>query len=316
MIHDASIALLEAANNSDPAPTGPSALATSEGAALVPNQGPDGVPSGDSIYTPATAQISTYIVKDGDTLSQIAQSYGVTINTIVWANNLGSTKAIHPGETLVILPVSGIEHTVVKGDTLGSLAKKFGGSASDIADFNGLTSDAPLVAGSVVIIPGGEITAITPATSGTGAKPGRRVGQKNPYRGGSGPEIDGYYVNPVPGALLTQGLHGENAVDLAIARGTPVHAAAAGTVIIAVGGGGWHGGYGNYVVIAHANGTQTLYSHESRVIVQPGQSVVQGEIIGYVGMTGDATGPHVHFEVRGALQPFADCPVGSVCEPK
>jgi murein DD-endopeptidase MepM/ murein hydrolase activator NlpD len=152
-------------------------------------------------------------------------------------------------------------------------------------------------------------------SSGTSSGGGAKIGAPNPYRGGSGPEIDGYYANPVPGAELSQSIHGWNAVDLAIARGTPIHAAANGTVIIARSG-GWNGGYGSYVVISHPNGTETLYAHMSKVSASVGQAVSQDAIIGYVGMTGDATGPHVHFEVRGAQNPFVNCPVGAVCQPE
>ena len=77
-------------------------------------------------------------------------------------------------------------------------------------------------------------------------------------------------------------------------------AAADGTVIIARNNGAWNGGYGNYVVITHNNGTQTLYSHMKNTIVSSGQSVLSGQIIGYVGSTGLSTGAHLHFEVRGA----------------
>lgn len=291
-----------------------------EGSALLADAGPIGTYA--NVASTTSDRISLYIVRDGDTLSQIADMFGVSINTLVWANDLGSSKAIHPGQTLVILPVSGVKHVVAKGDTLASLAKKYGGAASDISDFNGLDSAAPLAIGSTVIIPNGEISApvssgTTGTKSGTKSSGGKKSGSipANPFRGGSGPEIDGYYADPVPGALLTQGLHGLNAVDLAAPKGTPIHAAARGVVIISRANGAWNGGYGNYVVIAHNNGTQSLYAHMSRDIVQVGQEVAQNDIIGYVGTTGLSTGPHVHFEVRGARQPFADCPEGSVCLP-
>ena len=84
----------------------------------------------------------------------------------------------------------------------------------------------------------------------------------------------------------------------------PVRAAAAGTVIVASGAGGWGGGYGKYIVIKHSNGVQTLYGHLSQVTVSVGETVTSGENIGKCGNTGKSTGPHLHFEVRGAKNSF------------
>lgn len=334
VVPDGSLPLLAAAVNSDPNPDkGGNTVALTTGSALIADQGPEGTP--DINVTPKSTIISSYVVKNGDTLSEIAQSFGVTQNTILWANDLKSATDIHPGDVLTILPVSGIQHTVVKGETLASLAKKYSGDANDIASYNGLDSSASLAVGSVVLIPNGELEATaasTPAKTSSGTKhhssssshsssvPGDTT--NNPYRGGSGAEIDNYYVNPVPGALLTQGLHGENAVDLGIAKGTPIHAAAAGTIIVSKDNGGYNGGYGNYVVIGHPNGTQTLYAHMTSTATSVGETVAQGAIIGYVGMTGDATGPHLHFEVRGARNPFVTsineglCHLYKVCVPQ
>jgi murein DD-endopeptidase MepM/ murein hydrolase activator NlpD len=83
-------------------------------------------------------------------------------------------------------------------------------------------------------------------------------------------------------------------VDIAAPTGTPIWAAAAGTVIYA----GWLGGYGNLVVVDHGNGLATAYGHASAILVAVGQSVSQGETIALVGSTGNSTGPHLHFEVR------------------
>ena len=93
-------------------------------------------------------------------------------------------------------------------------------------------------------------------------------------------------------------------LDLAAPIGTPILASAAGDVIVAKEG-GWNAGYGNYVVIQHDNGSETLYAHQSKVVVSQGEHVVQGQVIGYVGTTGKSTGPHVHFEIRdGIRNPF------------
>ena len=109
-------------------------------------------------------------------------------------------------------------------------------------------------------------------------------------------------MRPVTGPR-SQGIHGYNGVDIAGSCGGQIRAAAAGTVIVSKGY-GWNGGYGIYVVITHANGTQTLYAHNATNWVISGQYVAQGQIIGTVGSTGRSTGCHVHFEVRGAKNPF------------
>jgi len=255
--------------------------------------GPSGTIADVASFVPPD-RISVYVVRQGDTLSEIADMFDVSINTIIWANDLGNARDVHPGDTLVILPVSGIERTIVKGDTLKSLAKKYGANADEIAQFNGLDSTVPLVVGSTIIIPGGEIA--TPVTNTNSPV----VRESN--SSGSGSVSNGYFNNPVPGGIITQGLHGWNSVDIGAARGTPIYAAANGIVIIARANGAWNGGYGNYVVVSHSNGSQTLYSHMKSVVVSSGQSILRGQIIGYVGASGLATGPHLHFQKKGFLR--------------
>jgi murein DD-endopeptidase MepM/ murein hydrolase activator NlpD len=106
-------------------------------------------------------------------------------------------------------------------------------------------------------------------------------------------------------------LHNYNAVDIANSCGTPVVAAADGIVVpdpnIPDVAGGWNGGYGNFVLIEHSFGTgiYTRYAHLSQILVQIGDLVKQGQEIGLMGESGEATGCHVHFEVIGAQNPFA-----------
>lgn len=304
---------LRAPLNSNPNSSAPIAFITSSGSALVSSGGLNGtIAEIESSIPPG--RISVHVVVKDDNLLGIAAMFGVSVDTIVWANNLSSASAVLTiGDMLIILPVSGIERTVVKGDTLKSLASKYGGDADEIAQFNGLDPAVPLKVGSPIIIPGGEIVAPAPRARSSSAPRA-----PEPYLGGGGPVLTGYFSNPVPGGVITQGLHGWNGVDIGAARGTPIYAAANGTVIIVRNNGAWNGGYGNYVVIKHdENGSQTLYSHMKNAIVSAGQSVSGGQtIIGYVGATGHASGPHLHFEVRGALNPFRNCRVGSVCSPQ
>ena len=140
------------------------------------------------------------------------------------------------------------------------------------------------------MVPGGEIEAPTPT---------RTYSQTTVATGGG----SSGFVHPLPGSIRTQGIHGYNGIDFGAPVGTPVRAAAAGSVIVAKGS-GWNGGYGLYVVVKHGNGTQTLYAHMSRLAVSSGSNVSAGQTIGYVGNTGRSTGSHLHFEVRGARNPF------------
>jgi LysM repeat protein len=234
-------------------------------------------------------EISVYTVREGDTLSHIAEMYGVTANTILWANDLPRATAIQAGQTLVILPVAGVQHVVKKGDTLAALAKKYDGDLEEIMAYNQITSNTELVIGETIVIPGGVIS--IPSTVAT---PTKIAGSSS-----SG----GWLTHPIPGGIKTQGIHGYNAVDFGASLGTAIRAAGAGEVIVSRSS-GWNGGYGQYIVIRHKNGAQTLYAHLSRNDVGVGTYVSQGQVIGASGNTGRSTGPHLHFEVRGAGNPF------------
>jgi LysM repeat protein len=283
------IELLRPALNTNPNPAkGGGDTTIVGGVALLPESGPLGT-AADIIEGNPHGSISIYIVREGDTLSQIAKMFGVSINTVAWANNLKS-GVIRPGDTLVILPISGVQHTIAKGDTLASVAKKYKTDAREVALFNNLTENTALAVGDTLIIPDGELSAPT-LTIGPRA------------RGTTGPDYGDYYLRPILGGRRTQGLHGYNSIDLANYYGAPVLASAAGQVLVARDS-GWNGGYGKYIVIAHPNGTQTLYSHLSQVQTYAGKLVVRGEVIGALGSTGNSTGPHLHFEIRGAKNPF------------
>ena len=286
------VTLLRAALNPDPNPAkGGGDVKIADGSALVSDNGPLGT-RGDIAPVPRLEQISVYVVREGDSLSQIANLFNVTTDTIIWANDIGKGGVIHEGQVLVILPVSGVQYTVQKGDTLASIAKKYSVEAEEIISFNEIHEGHILAVGDSIIIPDGKVPQSYSTTPTTGAI----------VRGATSPSVDGYYASPVQGYKKSQGLHGYNAVDLAAPTGTPILASAMGEVIISRTG--WNGGYGNYVVIAHSNGTQTVYAHNSSNIVYAGQTVVQGQVIGYVGSTGRSTGAHLHFEVRGAKNPF------------
>ena len=282
------MSLLEGYLNINPTGTGGAEIAIVDSTALESN-GSDSEVFVD-LGKSGTGEISIYVVRGGDTLSEIAEMFGVSSNTIVWANDIKG-GLIKEGQELVILPISGVRHVVKSGDTLQSITTKYKADFDDILSYNGLAFDTKIKPGDIVIIPDGVISATASAIA-------QSPNQLN--------VASGYYLRPINGGIKSQGIHGFNGVDLAPScrcSGDSIFAAASGTVIIARTS-GYNGGYGLYVAIKHANGTQTVYGHMSKVNVSVGQSVTQGQVIGAVGNTGRSTGPHVHFEVRGAKNPF------------
>lgn len=110
----------------------------------------------------------TYAVRDGDTVGSIAAANGISVNTILWTNNLTETTLIKPGDKLAILPVTGTRHKVQRGDSLDSIAKKYGADSQKILAFNELTADGSIKEGQEIIIPDGYISA--PAAGATGTR--------------------------------------------------------------------------------------------------------------------------------------------------
>ena len=120
------------------------------------------------------------------------------------------------------------------------------------------------------------------------------------------------WVHPAPGAVITQGAHGvSGGVDFGAPVGTTVVASDGGTVIKA--SAGYNGGYGTVVEIDHHDGTTSRYAHLSTTLVSAGQTVDPGHALGYIGMTGKTSGPHLHFEIHGGSNQFASCGYLSRC---
>ncbi|MBA2381111.1 MAG: M23 family metallopeptidase [Chloroflexi bacterium] len=255
----------------------------------------------DTTVTDGKALMRTYRVRSGDTLTGIANKFDVSMMTVWWANHLKAKDDLHIGQTLTIPPVSGVVVTVTAADTLETLAMKFGVEPADIIDTNQL-ADPNLVVGQTLTIPGARSKAIStpkpkattkPAPSRTTSGGGGTTRPPAQYSGGK-------FAWPVAGGYISQYFHyGHYAIDIAADSGTRVMAAAGGTVTFA----GWKNNGGGYQVwIAHGSGLYTTYNHMSSVAVGRGQHVSRGQQVGRVGMTGRASGPHLHFEVwRGPI---------------
>ncbi len=304
------ISFLEATPNLDPNNAVGGGDINMSDTALYPEISPAGQTIAEIEADENQGKVSLYVVRKDDTLPQIAILFDVTVNTILWANDLEKGATIRSGQILVILPVNGVQHSVKKGDTIESIARKYKGDKTEIREFNDIGAGHILAVGDIIIIPGGiEVSIETPESTSVVAVPktarSRMIAKY--------PSHEGYYTHPFPTMVRkSQKIHGFNGVDLAGRIGEAILAAADGVVVISRSG--WNGGYGNYIIIEHSNGTQTLYGHMNALYVAPGVRVDKGQSIGEVGNTGRVfpkpsttcpqCGAHLHFEVRGARNPF------------
>jgi murein DD-endopeptidase MepM/ murein hydrolase activator NlpD len=238
-------------------------------------------------------EIITYTVEAGDTLYGISEKFNISAETLMWANGLEQNPdLLRLGQELAVLPVNGVYHTVQSGDTVDSVAKKYKAKPEDVLNFplNNLTPrNQSLAVGQKIVVPGGSKPYV--------ARQVQVYSGAAPAGAGRG---SGRLVWPASGSI-SQGFRAyHRAIDIASYVGNPVRAADSGYVAVA----GWSNlGYGYYIVLDHGNGTQTLYAHLSRFLVNAGDSVGQGTVIGHVGSTGNSTGAHLHFEViRGGVQ--------------
>jgi len=241
-------------------------------------------------------EIIEYTVQSGDSLTSIAEKFNISLETLLWANDLNKNSKIKPNQSLVILPVSGVIHYVKKGDTLAGIAKTYKSEVSKIIAFNELSEEDDIYIGDILVIPDGVIP----------SKPKQQIAKKS-LPSNQIPITSSYFIVPVSSPyLITQGLHWYNAVDLGHPGGScgkPVFAGASGEVVKTKYG--WNAGAGNNVSILHPNGVVTVYYHLQTILVKPGQEVLPGDQIGTMGKTGITTGCHLHFGVIGAKNPFA-----------
>lgn len=242
-------------------------------------------------------EILEHTVEEGETLSSIAERYNLSINTVLWENNLTEKSTIKPGDTVRILPVDGIRHKVKKGETIYTIAKRYGldeSQAQGIVNypFNEFQDDEKftLTVGQYLMVPDG----VKPEERFIAQRRESFAVSLTPDAGSVSPT--GSFVWPASGNI-TQGYRFyHKAIDIANRGGGAILAADSGRVILA----GWpdNSGYGNRVLIDHGNGYITLYAHLSLIQVQNGQSVGRGDVIGQMGSTGRSTGTHLHFEIR------------------
>jgi LysM repeat protein len=239
----------------------------------------------------------THEVKRGETPGMIAETYGISSDTLLGGNAWLSKESnqLQVGIELIILPIDGVLHTVRPGETLASIAEFYNVPVADIIGYGPNNIEPPflrLLPETQLLIPGasiGQFYFTAPKSVGTGA--------------GNEPQWTvfgtGTYIWPVSGRCITQFSNGFHpALDISMAAGSPVYASDTGTVTYASYAAGVYYDYGNLIVINHGNGFETFYGHLSSISVYPGQTLTQGEFIGLTGNSGRSSGPHIHFEIR------------------
>ncbi|MBU0721870.1 M23 family metallopeptidase [Patescibacteria group bacterium] len=260
-------------------------------------QGGDAIKKPDLAATSKTVRqrqgVIDYIVRAGDTISTIAANFGISVNTILWENDLNAYSLIRPGNKLAILPITGVMHKTVRGDTLGAIASKYGIDSNMIMETNKLASAEMLSVGQKLIIPGGQ--KIYYASSQAAA---RNVTSVSVLKDLFKPKnlrslVFNKLAWPTVGARITQYFSwAHHAIDIANHIGTPIYACDAGIVEVV----GWGTGYGNQIIIDHGGGRKSRYAHLSKFYVSKGNIIKKGEAIATMGSTGNSTGSHLHFE--------------------
>ncbi len=274
-------------------------------------------------------------VVEGETVQSIAEIYAVSVNTVLFENNLNPDDIIQPGKSLFVpCLTNAAKHTVRKGETLTGISQYHEVEIEKIMEFNTLENAEAIKEGDLLIIPGSArvIELIEDQLASKEAEQARKAAeaaaqkklaaaQKAPKKSISSTKSTsssssksstptkivkkGYYILPVGGTVnYRRGIHANNGIDISGNGGASVLAAASGTVVKAACG--WNGGYGCVVEVKHSNGTKSRYAHlrSGSIAVRSGQKVGQGKRLGSVGSTGRSSGNHLHFEVHGARNPY------------
>jgi len=258
----------------------------------------------------ARSQMTSYTVVRGDTIDAISDRFGITRETIAWCNDYRLALVLRPGDVVNIPPTDGACHTVLASQAkdITAIAAQYNVDDpyaiidSSVNALPDISPETQLPSGTRLFIPGGEGPIITWDAPVEQDSSGNVIAFAPGQAGSCGSVAGGgtFWSNPLPNGTFMRGFYaGHSGLDLSAPEGTPILAANGGPILYA----GWNSwGYGNTVVIGHGP-FSTLYGHMSSLAVACGNSVSAGQVIGYVGSTGNSSGPHLHFEVRYQNQP-------------
>ncbi len=258
-------------------------------------------------------EVIKYTVVEGDTVFGIAQKFNLRPETILWGNYyvlIDDPHRLKPGQELNILPVDGVYYEWHQGDGLNGVSQGYGVSPEAIVSCPGnhLSMEtvgdfaAPNIEpGTWIIVPGGTrgfVSWSAPRISRTNPAVAHQFGPGACEAVMDGPIGTGSYIFPTDNPYVSgydfSPSTNHRAVDFGGQLGVPVYASDSGVVVYA----GWNDyGYGNMVVVDHGSDWQTLYAHLSALNVACGSYVYQGDTIGFLGSTGNSSGPHLHFEI-------------------
>lgn len=260
------------------------------------------------------SEVIIYTVTSGDTLFGIAQKFNLKPETLFWSNQKilkDDPDLLMPGMELFILPVDGVYHQWQEGNRLDVIAERYKVDMVDIISWPGNHLDSNIdpknpgiPAGAWLVIPGGSREFVqwqVPILRRTDKMKWAWGGEgacQGPYL--SSAQGSGYFIWPTASHITSWGnpyADWHHAIDIQISLGDAIYASDSGVVVFS----GWSSwGYGNLIVIDHGNEWQTVYAHLSVVQVGCGADVMQGQVIGAGGSTGNSTGPHLHFEMQNA----------------
>lgn len=242
-----------------------------------------------------------YEVLGGETLTHIGAKFDVSALSILWANSdIKDANVLRPGKSILIPPRDGMTVIVEKGQSLDSLVKKYSGDFDQTLVANNITDPATIFAEQRILIAGGT-PAKTPVPTQLAKKSTGKV--KGTRSSPTGPTVPtGTFIWPTQGSVCNTRHRGYYAIDICAGGASPPIVASDGGVVVEARY-GWNGGYGNTVRIDHGNGFFTRYAHMRTLTVSAGQSVSQGQQVGWMGTTGNSTGVHLHFEISiGAIR--------------